>query len=96
MDIRIINSEGDIINISKMHVTTQGKYLVALTKNMQNTITIERCESEEEATGYLDGIKDAIKVAIEEDSDNVLVDLEGKEYECKCEGGCKCGKRQDS
>lgn len=94
MDIRIINGEGKIMNVSRMHMEVTGEYLIGLTEDMQQVV-IERCRSNEEAVGYLDGIKDAIKVAIEEDTDNVLVDLEGKEYKCKCEGGCKCGKRQD-
>lgn len=86
MDIRVINGEGEIVNVSRMHITTNGQYLVALTEDMKSTITIERCKDEEEAKTFLRWIKEAIKCAMEEESDNILIDLEEKED----------GKQQDS
>lgn len=86
MDIRVINGEGEIVNVSRMHITTNGQYLVALTEDMKSTITIERCKDEEEAKTFLRWIKEAIKCAMEEESDNILIDLEEKDN----------GKQQDS
>jgi len=86
MDIRVINGEGNVINISRMHITTNGQYLIALTEDMKSTITIERCKDEGEATQFLRWIKEAIKCAMEEESDNILIDLEEKDN----------GKQQDS
>lgn len=91
MDIRIINSEGQVINVSRMHIIARNVFLIGLTENMEKEIPIERCRSKEEAIAYLDAVKDAIKVGQEEQSGSVLIDLEGKEYGC-CNGECKCGK----
>ena len=88
MDIRVINGEGNVMNVSRMHIGTNGQYLVGLTEDMQKTITIERCKDEEEATQFLRWIKEAIKCGLEEESDNVLIDLESEDAED--------GKRQDS
>jgi ArsR family metal-binding transcriptional regulator len=88
MDIRVINGEGEIVNVSRMHITVNNQYLIALTEDMKSTITIERCKDEEEATQFLRWIKEAIKCAMEEESDNVLIDLESEDAED--------GKRQDS
>ena len=87
MDIRIINGEGEIVNVSRMHITVNNQYLIALTEDMKSTITIERCKDEEEATQFLRWIKEAIKCGLEEESDNVLIDLESEDAED--------GKRQD-
>lgn len=86
MDIRVINGGGNVINVSRMHISTNWQYLVALTEDMKSTITIERCKDEEEAKTFLRWIKEAIKCGLEEESDNILIDLEEKED----------GKRQDS
>lgn len=86
MDIRVINGEGEIVNVSRMHITVNGQYLIALTEDMKGTITIERCKNEEEAKTFLRWIKEAIKCAMEEESDNILIDLEEKDN----------GKQQDS
>lgn len=87
MDIRVIDGEGNVINVSRMHIKTNGQYLVALTEDMKSTITIERCKDEGEATQFLRWIKEAIKCSLEEESDNVLIDLEseqaGKKINCK-------------
>lgn len=94
MDIRIINSEGEIINATRLHLKARNVFLIGLTENMEQEILIERCKSREEAVAYLDAIKDAVKLGIEEESENILVDLEGKEYGC-CNGKCKCNKGED-
>lgn len=86
MDIRVINGEGEIVNVSRMHIAVNGQYLIALTEDMKSTITIERCKNEEEAKTFLRWIKEAIKCAMEEESDNILIDLEEKDN----------GKQQDS
>ena len=95
MDIRIINSKGDIINASRLSITTNSRWLIGLTEESKQVL-IEDCRNEEEAVAYLDAVKGAIKVGQEEQLGSVLIDLEGKEYipleekKCKCEGGCKC------
>lgn len=94
MDIRVINSEGKIINASRLHIMTRNVFLIGLTENMKEEVLIERCRSKEEAIAYLDAVKDAIKVGQEEQVGSVLIDLEGKEYGC-CNGECKCSKTFD-
>ena len=78
MDIRLINSNGEIMNISRLHISARGNYLIGLTEDMNKEVLLERCQTEEEASAYLDGIKEAIKTALEEESDNVIIDLEDK------------------
>jgi hypothetical protein len=96
MDIRVINSEGELINATRLHIMARNVFLIGLTENMEKEVLIERCRSKEEAIAYLDAVKDAIKVGQEEQLGSVLIDLECKEYiplegkKCKCEGGCKC------
>lgn len=91
MDIRIINSDGEIINVSRMHIIARNVFLVGLTEGMEKEVLIERCRSKEEAIAYLDAVKEAIKAGQEEEVGSVLIDLEGKEYGC-CNGECKCSK----
>lgn len=93
MDIRIINSEGEIINVTRLHIMARNVFLIGLTENMEKEVLIERCRSKEEAISYLDAVKEAIKVGQEEQLGSVLIDLEGKEYGC-CNGECKCGKEK--
>lgn len=81
MDIRIINGDGNIMNISRMHLEARDKYLIALTEDVNQEVLIETCRNEEEAEQFLNWIKEAIKTALEEESDNVLIDLEEKEQE---------------
>lgn len=78
MDIRLINSDGDIMNISRLHITVRGNYLIGLTEDTKTEVLIEVCRSEEEASALLDGIKEVLKTALEEEKDNVIIDLEGK------------------
>lgn len=91
MDIRVINGEGEIVNVSRMHITKNGQYLVALTEDMQKTITIERCKDEGETAQLLRWIKEAIKSAIEEESNNILIDLEEEQGSKTC---CTCCKEK--
>lgn len=87
MDIRVINSRGEVINATTLHLKTDNHYLIGLTADNSQQILIEACRSSEEAIGYLDAIKEVLKVGQEEGLGNVLIDLEGKEY--KCCGKCK-------
>ena len=79
MDIRIINSKGEIVNATTLSIMVSGSYLIGLTEESKQVL-IEACKSEEEAIAYLDGIKEAIKVGCEEQSRSIVIDLEGKEY----------------
>ena len=78
MDIRLINSNGDIMNISRLHISVRGNYLIGLTEDMNKEVLLERCQTEKEALAYLDGIKEAIKTGLEEETSDVIIDLEGK------------------
>ena len=80
MDIRIINSEGEVINATRLHIMARNVFLIGLTEDMEKEVLIERCKSKEEAIAYLDAVKDAIKVGQEEGTESILIDLEGKEY----------------
>ena len=80
MDIRIINGEGEIINVTRLHIMARNVFLVGLTEEMDKEIPIERCKSKEEAVFYLDVVKEAIKAGQEENVGSVLIDLECKEY----------------
>lgn len=79
MDIRIINGDGNIMNVSRMHLEARDKYLIALTEDVNQEVLIETCRNEEEAEQFINWIKEAIKFAMEEESNNVLIDLEEKE-----------------
>ena len=78
MDIRLINSNGDIMNVSRLHISVRGNYLIGLTEDMNKEVLLERCQTEEEAIAYLDGIKGAIKTGLEEETSDVIIDLEDK------------------
>lgn len=93
MDIRVINSEGEVINVTRLHLKARNVFLIGLTEDMEKEVLVERCASKEEAIAYLDAIKDAIKVGQEEQVGSVLVDLEGKD-ECMqaCDNCKKCKK----
>lgn len=86
MDIRIINGEGQVINVSRMHIIARNVFLVGLTEDMEKEVLIERCRSKEEAISYLDAVKDAIKVGQEEQIGSVLIDLECPKVD-ELEGG---------
>lgn len=78
MDIRVINSDGEVINVSRMHIMARNVFLIGLTEDMSKEIPIERCRSKEEAIAYLDAVKGAIKEGQEENVESVLIDLECK------------------
>lgn len=93
MDIRIINSKGEIVNATTLSIMVSGSYLIGLTEDSKQVL-IEACRSEEESIAYLDAIKDALKVGYEGKSESILIDLEGKS-EYKCCGKCKNCKEDD-
>lgn len=82
MDIRVISRGGGIINVTRLHLKARNVFLIGLTEDMEKEVLIERCTSREEAIAYLDAIKDAIKVGTVEESESILIDLEGKKYGC--------------
>ena len=94
MDIRIINGEGQVINVSRMHIIARNVFLVGLTEDMEKEVLIERCGSKEEALAYLDAVKEAIKAGQEEEVGSVLIDLERPKVD-ELEGG-KHGEQQCS
>ena len=75
MDIRIINSKGEVVNATTLSIIVNDKYLIGLTEESKQVL-IESCKNEEEALAYLDAIKDALKVGQEEESNSILIDLE--------------------
>lgn len=59
MDIRIINSKGELINVSKLSLKVMGMSLIGIDE-AKNVMQIEEYGSEKEAKGVLEGIVFAI------------------------------------
>ena len=76
MDVRVINKDGELVNVTNMSMRVMGNILVGYNVE-QNLTTVARCESEKEARGVLEVIIGRIKRNVK---GNVVVDLrEGKE-----------------
>lgn len=72
MDIRVINKAKEIINVSRLSITTQGKWLIGLTERGE-TVRIEEYESKEEAQDKLEAFGMEIEAAMENKQENVLI-----------------------
>jgi hypothetical protein len=72
MDIRVINKAKEIVNVSRLSITTQGKWLIGLTERGE-TVRIEEYESKEEAQDRLEAFGMKIEAAMENKQENVLI-----------------------
>ena len=59
MDIRIINREGELINVSRLSLKVIGRSLIGISEK-QDVVNVETYESEEEAREVLKKIVDFI------------------------------------
>ena len=59
MDIRIINREGELINVSRLSLKVIGRSLIGISEK-QDVVNVETYESEEEAREVLKNIVDFI------------------------------------
>lgn len=80
MDIRIINTEGELINVSRLSLKVIGRSLIGIDEE-KNVVNVESYESEEKARKVLRTIVDFIwKKHKEEDHNAIIINLgENKE-----------------
>lgn len=80
MDIRIINREGELINVSRLSLKVIGRSLIGISER-QEVVNVETYESEEEAREVLKKIVDFIwEKHKQEDHNAVIINLgENKE-----------------
>ena len=79
MDIRIINSKDEIINVSELSIKVMGRWLVGMTADAK-IVEIEEYEGEKKAKEVLRGIAGIINGNECEKSRGVVIDLrEGEE-----------------
>jgi hypothetical protein len=74
MDIRIINSKDEIINVSELSIKVMGKYLVGMTAEAK-IVEIEAYGSEEGAREVLREVVEVLKA----DVANIVIDLRSEE-----------------
>lgn len=85
MDIRIINRDGRLYNVSRMHLSVSTRYLIALTEDYRDSVTIEQCKNEEEANDLIDSIIKVIKGESYFKKDNIIIDLRKEPEDGKSE-----------
>ena len=80
MDIRIINRDGELINVSRLSLKVIGRSLIGINEK-QEVVNVETYESEEKAREVLKKIVDFIwKKHKEEDHNSIIINLgENKE-----------------
>lgn len=74
MDIRVINSNRKIVNVSRLSLEAQGRYVVGLTDE-QKQVLVEICESEKDAERLMESLIECIKKAHKEEDKDILIDI---------------------
>lgn len=74
MDIRVINSDRKIVNVSRLSLEAQGKYVVGLTDE-QKQVLVESCLDEQEAERLMGIIIECIKRAHKKENKDILIDI---------------------
>lgn len=74
MDIRIINSDRKIVNVSRLSLEAQGRYIVGLTDE-QKQVLVESCSDEREAERLMESLIECIKKAHKEEDKDILIDI---------------------
>ena len=83
MDIRVINSKGEMINLTESNIQVSGNWIIGVNAN-GNVTQVEEYESKEEATERLDGLTERIEFAMMKDCEAFVLrmsDLRPKEKE---------------
>lgn len=79
MDIRIINRDGELINVSKLSLKVIGRSLIGISEK-QEVVNVETYESEEKARKVLKTVVYIIWVNHDDYNKNaVIIDLNGIE-----------------
>lgn len=74
MDIRVINSNRKIVNVSRLSLEAQGRYVVGLTDE-QKQVLVESCLDEQEANRLMESLIECIKKAHKEEDKDILIDI---------------------
>lgn len=78
MEIRVINKEKAIVNVSSLSIMAEGRYIIG--KNERNdVIVVEKFGSEEEAKEEMEKVIWVIGKANEVDKESVILDFRDKE-----------------
>ncbi len=78
MEIRVINKEKAIVNVSSLSIVAEGRYIVG--KNERNdVIVVEKFGSEEEAEEAMEKVIWVIEKANEVNKESVILDFRDKE-----------------
>ena len=80
MDIRFINREGNIVNVTNLSILREGMYLIGMNER-GNKIVMEKYESEEEAKDKIRIIGNNIIIATRNGEETITIDGRGKESE---------------
>lgn len=74
MDIRVINSDRKIVNVSRLSLEAQGRYVVGLTDE-QKQVLVESCLDEQEAKRLMERLIEDIKESYKKGVNNILIEL---------------------
>ena len=74
MDIRVINSDRKIVNVSRLSLEAQGRYIVGLTDE-QKQVLVESCLDEQEAERLMERLIECIREAHKNDDKDILIDI---------------------
>lgn len=86
MDIRIINRDGELINVSRLSLKVIGRSLIGIDEE-KNVVNVESYESEEEARKVLKKVVYIIWAKHSEcDNNAVIIDLNGRRIKGEEEG----------
>lgn len=78
MDIRIINRDGELINVSRLSLKVIGRSLIGIDEE-KNVVNVESYESEEKARKVLKKVVYIIWAKCSEcDNNAVIIDLNGR------------------
>lgn len=80
MDIRFINRECNIVNVTNLSILREGMYLIGMNER-GNKIVMEKYESEEEAKEKIRIIGNNIIIATQKGEEAITIDGRGKESE---------------
>lgn len=80
MDIRIINRDGELINVSRLSLKVIGRSLIGISEK-QEVVNVETYESEEKAREVLKKIVDFIWIKHKEADHNAIIINLGKNKE---------------
>lgn len=72
MDIRIINRDGELINVSRLSLKVIGRSLIGINEK-QEVVNVENYENEEEAREVLKKIVDFIWIKHKDNNSNAII-----------------------